>query len=333
MLFYHFFLLCLNVINSKYFNGLLIYNYKKMKYYYPTTVNIGDYIQSLAAEQYLKDKKNIIYLDRDNLKKYNGKKVKLLLNCFYKINYKTKIISQKILPLFISFHINNQEKIYLMKKTLKKYEPIGARDFDTMFALQKNGIKSYYSSCLTLTLGKNYKSIVKKNIIYLVDYIFNKNVLLDLEVIKILKFYQPDEVKFLYHEKIKIKTTTQKERFDLAKLYLKKYSQAILVITRRLHAALPCVGMDVPVILFNINKKKEPRFSGYTETFVNFMGYYSNTSKFRIEILTDEYGYVTNDEQYKYYVDKMENVINNFFNCSCLFNVFIYKFLILIYLI
>jgi hypothetical protein len=80
---------------------------------------------------------------------------------------------KNIRPLFISFHISNNKKIKKIKKILK-YEPIGVRDFDTMNVLQKNGIKSYFSSCLTLTLGKTYYSKIKKNIIYLVDYKFKK---------------------------------------------------------------------------------------------------------------------------------------------------------------
>ena len=157
----------------------------------------------------------------------------------------------------------------------------------------------------------NTKLKKKKNIIYLVDYIFNKNILLDLEVIKILKFYQPDEVKFLYHEKMSLKTS-HKERFKLAKKLLKKYSKARLVITKKLHSALPCVGMEVPVILFNIKKINDRRFSGIANTFMNFMGYYPNSKKFKIEILRDKKGYIINDEQYKYYVKKMDKEIKKF---------------------
>ena len=312
MLIYYYILFCLYFTKAKYLNGLLIYNYEKMYNYDPPFVNIGDYIQSLAAKQFIKNKNNIIYLNRDNLKDYSGNKIKFIFNCWFIINDKTINISNNLIPLFISFHISNLNNIYKMKKILKKYEPIGARDIDTMNALEKNGIKSYYSSCLTLTLGKTYKVQKKKNIIYLVDYNFNQNILLDIEVIKILKFYQPDEVKFLYHEKMSL-NTSHKERFKLAKKFLKKYSKARLVITNRLHAALPCVGMEVPVILYNIKNKHDRRFSGIVNTFMNYMGYYSNNPKFKIEILTDKNGYIINDEQYKYYVKKMERVINKFF--------------------
>ena len=166
MLIYYYILFCLYFTKAKYLNGLLIYNYEKMYNYDPPFVNIGDYIQSLAAKQFIKNKNNIIYLNRDNLKDYSGNKIKFIFNCWFIINDKTINISNNLIPLFISFHISNLNNIYKMKKILKKYEPIGARDIDTMNALEKNGIKSYYSSCLTLTLGKTYK-VQKKKILFI----------------------------------------------------------------------------------------------------------------------------------------------------------------------
>ena len=298
-----------NNLNDSY--GLLIYNYQryiiknKIKF-----INIGDYIQSIAAEQYI-NKKNMIYLDRDNLV-YDGNLIKIIFNCWYEI-YPPIKFPKNIIPLFISLHINNTQNITFMKKIFKKYEPIGARDIDTMNILKKNGIKSYFSGCLTLTLGKTFNSKIKKNIIYLVDYKFNINVLIDLEIIKILKFYQPEEIRFMSHEKISI-NVSHNQRFEIAKNYLKKYSQAKLIITTRLHCVLPCVGMNVPVILTVPNKNKDSRFTGLANTFLNFIGFYPNNNKFIKEILTDEKGYIINDQGYKYYSNKMEKIINNFIN-------------------
>jgi len=295
---------------QQYLYGLLIYEYKGFNNYHPTKVNIGDYIQTLASEQFIPNKKKIIFLDRDNIK-YNENLVKIVFNCWYIINNTIKF-PKNIIPLFISFHISNANEIKNIEKILKKYEPIGARDLHTMYALQKNGIKSYFSSCLTLTLGKTYHSKIKKNIIYLVDYEFKKNILIDLEILKILKFYQPDEVKLMYHSKLSLKIN-HKKRFDIAKQYLKKYSQARLVITTRLHCALPCVGMEVPVILVSPNKNNDSRFTGNANTFLNFIGYYPENKRFIKEIMTDDKGYIINDQGYKYYVNKMEKIIKNFY--------------------
>ena len=42
-------------------------------------------------------------------------------------------------------------------RDLKKYEPIGARDYNTMRMMETHGIDSYFSNCLTLTLDKSYR--------------------------------------------------------------------------------------------------------------------------------------------------------------------------------
>jgi len=297
--------------NLNYSKGLLIYNYKReIETFHFEYFNIGDYIQSLAAKQFINSKEKIIFLDRDNLN-YKGSLIKIIFNGWYYI-YPPINFSENIIPLFISFHINNIDKIKYMKKILKKYEPIGARDINTMIALQKNGIKSYFSSCLTLTLGKTYSSKIKKNIIYLVDYKFNKNFFIDLEIIKILNFYQPDEVKFMSHY-INI-TYSHQKRFEIAKNYLKKYSQAKLIITTRIHCALPSISLNVPVILVIPKKNNDGRYTGLANTFLNFIGYYPKSKKFIKEILIDEKGYVINDQGYKNYVYKMEEIIKKFFN-------------------
>ena len=42
--------------------------------------NIGDFIQSLAAAQFMGKKEDIILLERENLNSYNGDEVKVIMN-------------------------------------------------------------------------------------------------------------------------------------------------------------------------------------------------------------------------------------------------------------
>ena len=53
-------------------------------------------------------------------------------------------------------------------------------------------------------------------------------------------------------------------------MYLRDYARAKLVITSRIHCALPCAGMGVPVILMVANPQ-DPRFGGITEL-LNHLG-------------------------------------------------------------
>ncbi len=56
-------------------NGLLVYTEKY------NIFNIGDYIQSLAAKQFFH--KIDVLIDRENLDKYTGEKVKIILNGWF----------------------------------------------------------------------------------------------------------------------------------------------------------------------------------------------------------------------------------------------------------
>lgn len=52
---------------------------------------------------------------------------------------------------------------------LKENEPIGCRDRYTLNLLRQRGIESWFTGCLTLTLGEKYTSVEKKENVYFVD--------------------------------------------------------------------------------------------------------------------------------------------------------------------
>lgn len=70
--------------------------------------------------------------------------------------------SKQIIPLFVALHINSNFKEQLLSaksiEYLKKYEPIGCRDYYTMNILRAKGIDAFFSGCMTLTLGRCYHS-------------------------------------------------------------------------------------------------------------------------------------------------------------------------------
>ena len=126
--------------------------------------NIGDYNQTKAVIDII-DSKKIRILDRENLDKYNEDDIKTIINGWFMENPKKWPPSNKIIPLFISFHINPSAQGELLKKEslecLKKHEPIGCRDHYTRDILIEKGIKAYYSSCVTTTLQRS--KYLKKN--------------------------------------------------------------------------------------------------------------------------------------------------------------------------
>lgn len=142
------------------------------------TINIGDYIQALAASQFYPVVDGFVDRDED-LKDYDGEPCVIIMNGWYMHSPENWPPSDKIEPLFVAFHINSVAKDMMLRaeslEYLKRHEPIGCRDTNTMDLLKQHGIDSYFSGCLTLTLGYKYHSNAKSNEFYIVDPLMNAN--------------------------------------------------------------------------------------------------------------------------------------------------------------
>lgn len=232
---------------------------------YARTDNIGDDIQTLAAIEYLK-KKGITkynFVDRENLHKYNGKKLNVIMNGWYLHNIKNFPPSKNINPKFISIHIDDENLIKKNINYFKIYEPIGCRDIATVKKFEKYKIKAYFTGCLTLLFNEVKNKTNKK---YLVD---------------ISKTWQPDigkaELdidlsKYKNYEKIEAQNIIPKnifnnieKRLEFAEKILDKYRYAELIITSRLHCVLPCRAFNTDCIFIHNNYYTNARFSGFQE--------------------------------------------------------------------
>lgn len=177
------------------------------------SINIGDYIQALASSQFLD---NIdLFIERERLRDYKGEEVAMIMNGWYMHHPEQWPPSSSIHPLFVAFHLNNLADKELLSKNsleyLKKYEPIGCRDILTVKKLEKYGVKAYFSSCMTLTLGYKYKSEEKDGKVYFTDHVVTfynrfdklKYLFLSLLQLKKIKYiykkqYNNDRFKFYY---------------------------------------------------------------------------------------------------------------------------------------
>lgn len=134
--------------------------------------NIGDYIQSVAQEQFY-DRIDT-YVEREDLDVFSSdEKTNVIMNAWFMWNPEHFPPSSSINPLFISMHIVPSIADKMLSPStvsyLKQYEPIGARDMATKAVLEQYGVQSYFSGCLTLTLGLKYKDDEKDGSIYFVD--------------------------------------------------------------------------------------------------------------------------------------------------------------------
>lgn len=138
-----------------------------------TYKNMGDYVQSIAARQFVGN--NAILLERDHLNEYDGEEVKLIMAAWWMHYPENWPPSENIKPLFISFHITPDKADGMLTEKginyLKKYEPIGCRDKGTQRILQSKGVEAYFSGCLTLTLGESYQhNPIGKKIVFVDPY-------------------------------------------------------------------------------------------------------------------------------------------------------------------
>lgn len=218
---------------------------------YINTDNIGDDILSYAASQFLPSIDYVI--DRESLDTFMPIKkeyVNVIMNGWYLYHKSHWPPSPFLNPLLVGIHFtdNLQEGIgdeYLNglgKDFLKKNQPIGCRDFFTLEKMKQRNILAYFSGCLTLTLDK-FPNIEKRKKIILVD------VPRSIQEI-VIKKTNKDRVEIITHnidEKKRGKDWNER-RIRVEEL-LKKYQGAELVLTTRLHCALPCLALETPVLL------------------------------------------------------------------------------------
>ncbi len=240
-------------------------------------INIGDHVQSCAAEQFLPMVD--FYVERDALNRPEYEKAKIIMNGWFTAEPENWPPNPNLIPLFVSFHLQPASaEIILSKKEnvdyLKKHGPIGCRDYKTLEILEKHGIESYFSFCLTTTLDEKYKSEEKTDEIYLVDplYGYDRGILRRVNPLKVIKKFPVKKFYKLkdYFKRNKAKVSefvpeniidkaikishffdsklTNEEQYKTAKELLEKYAKAKLVITSRIHCALPCLALGTPVL-------------------------------------------------------------------------------------
>ena len=239
--------------------------------------NIGDYVQTKAVVDILKTQ-NIRILDRERLNNYKGNKIKTIVNGWFMESPENWPPSNNIDPLFISFHINPSVKETLINQDsvnyFKKHEPIGCRDYYTRDLLIEHGINAYFSSCVTLGIDrKNYLKKQPEGIIVIGAFDRLKPFLNFKSPLKFLMSLIKYPLRFLNYniklyrfnnhlkrQKFKIKNFDQitkkpinshAEGIKLAENMLQKIAESKIIITSRIHSALPALAMGLKVIFID----------------------------------------------------------------------------------
>lgn len=277
------------------------------------TRNIGDDIQSYAAIRYLPQID--YYIEREELNEFVPKKnelVTVIMNGWYNHSKYSFPPSPFIHPLFVSIHFTDELKdekpVYFNQyflDYLRKYEPIGVRDALIKPYLDEANIESQFSGCLTLTIEK-FKDVKKKDVVCVVD--------IDDELVEILeKDPKINIVKRTHRLSEDNEQLSWSKRMQNVETLLKDYQSSRCVITSRLHCALPCLALNVPVLLVYDDKNKDVknRLGEYTKMLncVTKAEFKSKVKKY-IHDLPD------NPQQYKKYRNALIKQATNFIEKS-----------------
>lgn len=216
-------------------------NKKISSFEYRHSTNLGDEIQSIAAIKAIKklgfELDEIV--DREQINTANP--INLLVNGFFQVEKLENLLKDDVTPIFSNIHISTKYETLddNLMQGFKKFQPIGCRDRATLKIFQNHGIDSFFNYCMTLTLDRRDENI-KGDTIFIVD--LDNFVPLPKHLKKEKIVYSTQEsVNFYSHE----------AKMVLAGELLERYKQeAKLVITSKLHCALPCIAMGIPVILF-----------------------------------------------------------------------------------
>jgi hypothetical protein len=233
---------------------------------FANTSNLGDDVQTIAQMHFIPKGSKTIIVDRENLDK-EKRRCNVIMNGWWMHNDTNFPPHRNVNPLYIAFHIEKKGLVSPKAiKHYKKYEPIGCRDLHTTNLLKKKGVDAYFSGCLTLTL-KNPFTNPKRDKIYIVDahlsskvtYPWGSNDLLQ----KLIPKHIRNQAEYIEHE---IPESIDKDDMYARQKYvqdlLNKYAQARLVITSRLHCALPCVAYNTPAIVLFSGLHTDNRYGG-----------------------------------------------------------------------
>lgn len=280
-------------------------------------INIGDYIQGVAANQFMHAE---VVLNRERLDSYDGDDVKVIMNGWFMHNPSRFPPSPRILPLFVAFHVSPRIAETLLTDEvvayLRQHSPIGCRDVQTLKILKERGVDAYFSACLTLTLGRSYGQLTQKQrsgvcfvdpflpfrrwdflkgipyglahmasvirLYFLLkrDFLRGHGLFFRLKHFLLIGVYLRSYSKLFSHEVLMSAEyighdidpncyASDEDMFDRADRLLRRYACMRYCVTSRIHCALPCVGMGVPVIFVDSGKQafSEGRFEGLRQFF------------------------------------------------------------------
>lgn len=247
--------------------------------------NLGDEIQTLAAVRLLGEVEGYLSRDSLHLEDVDGL---LSMNGFF-MGSENWPPHERIKPIIYSFHMDKKyEKIICSNEGIryfKQHEPIGCRDEGTAQKLRAYGVDAFYSGCLTLTFPRRSQE----------DELHAKEIFI-VGVDKYLEKYIPKKIRKqavrLNQSSVRLPKIDCELKRELAQQLLDGYARnAKLVITSKIHCAMPCLAMGIPVVfLYPKDKQDDYRVHLISDIIpINYVSRGSVTSRLGLQgLLSDK---------------------------------------------
>ncbi|MBP3196592.1 MAG: polysaccharide pyruvyl transferase family protein [Butyrivibrio sp.] len=217
--------------------------------------NVGDWCQTFAVDRIYEKigvpKEDIVDINRSEIGTYKGEKVLVIIQADCRQLEKKDFfpVSRDVVPVYLGVH--RTQKKHILEGIDKNSEIIGCRDEASYEMFKELGYDAFISGCLTTTLPKRKEGNYSE--VYLVDC--------PSEV----EQYVPKEYEGHVHKFTHEIFNRANPEQDSRKYYEEYRDNARLVVTSRLHCAVPCMAMGIPVIL--VRKYFDDRYA-WLEKFI-----------------------------------------------------------------
>ena len=244
--------------------------------------NIGDEVQGLASTQWLPAVD--IHMDRDEmsagpelnrtLNSLPPNAVTVIMNGWYGVMSMVWPPIKAIRPIPLAMYFSS----YLFNKIvaapngldwMDEHAPIGARDTLTQERFTSANVTTFFSACMTLTMQRHRVAKASECPILIVDVVEEVLRLLPPGVVESACMAKPEWLG------PRSEQANGVARNEAAFRLLDRYSSAKVVLTSRLHAALPSAAMGATVVIYGAEKmpgggKGMERFAGLLD-FVHYV--------------------------------------------------------------
>ena len=214
--------------------------------------NLGDDIQTLAVSRLLPKVDG--HVCREALNDLQADCI-VPMNGFF-MNTDNWPPAPCVRPVFFAFHVRPESVSTIFSPEgvayLKQWQPIGCRDQGTLELMHRHGIDAYYSRCVTLTLPRREITPIDGQIFV-------------VGVSDVARHALPRAIRkqavTVDQAKVRLPITNTSLKLALAQDLLDFYrNRARLVITSKIHCAMPCIAMGIPVVfLYDAEKRDDYR--------------------------------------------------------------------------